>query len=306
MRFLGGTFYTLPAILQTYVFQTLYHTINTIDNKKIPFDPYATLSETVDHHINGSGPRIVALSIEQRPDCINKSVLDKHNEAMVIFVEMGMQSTDDDVLKFNNRGHGVKDSEKAMWWCKQAGFKTMIHAMPDLPSSSPEIDLKCFEDTLVKPVSQSLLHRFARFILGFITIFFHGELVLRLCSHFSYCVVPLFHRADHIKLYPTLNLPYTQISKWGKDKWDSYTEKEGGAILLRVCSEIVAKIPPWMRPARIQRDMPKASEKNGGLGFTSDVVRTDLGDLITRQLKQQHIYPQDIKSREPRKRCMYG
>ena len=69
------------------------------------------------------------------------------------------------------------------------------------------------------------------------------------------------HRFDHIKIYPTLRLPYTQIANWGKDRWKPYSEENAGRTLTTVSSKIIGNLPVWIRVARIFRDMPEASKK---------------------------------------------
>ena len=33
----------------------------------------------------------------------------------------------------------------------ESGFKTLIHLMPNLPGSNPDLDIKCFNDIMFKP-----------------------------------------------------------------------------------------------------------------------------------------------------------
>ena len=52
--------------------------------------------------------RIVGLSVETRPDFINKKEIEHLRSLGITMVELGIQSIYDSVLKLNNRGHGIK------------------------------------------------------------------------------------------------------------------------------------------------------------------------------------------------------
>jgi elongator complex protein 3 len=45
-------------------------------------------------------------------------------------VEMGIQSTNDEVLELNKRGHNVQKIKDAIHIMRQYGFKISIHLMP--------------------------------------------------------------------------------------------------------------------------------------------------------------------------------
>jgi elongator complex protein 3 len=70
-------------------------------------------------------------------------------------VELGVQSTYDEVLLDIERGHTVEDSKLATRIAKDAGLKVCYHMMPGLPGSSPEMDIESFktlfEDSDFKP-----------------------------------------------------------------------------------------------------------------------------------------------------------
>jgi elongator complex protein 3 len=77
--------------------------------------------------------RCVGLTIETRPDYATL----KHANTMLkqgcTRVELGVQTTDDKVLKIIKRGHSVKDSVKAFQTLKDLGFKVHAHIMLGLP-----------------------------------------------------------------------------------------------------------------------------------------------------------------------------
>ena len=273
IRLAGGTFGHYPMEKQRQFIQETYYAIRTIDYADYEMPPMMSLEEEIEYHVtNDTGVRIVGLSIETRPDLIDTKTLDAYNAWYLTWVEMGVQTTNNDVLKKIQRGHTIEHSEKALSLCKQYGFKTLGHFMQDLPGSTPEIDLQTFSD--------------------------------HLSQHGIVGSVPFAHRWDHLKVYPTLKLPYTAISKWGTDRWNPYSEKKGGKILLDVCCEIIRNLPPSVRIARIFRDFPEARNSNDGLGFESDTMKSNLSQMITERLDKEGVYPKDIRSREVRNRMV--
>jgi elongator complex protein 3 len=66
----------------------------------------------------------------------------------VTIVELGLQSTNDEILKINNRGHNVNASIKAIKMLKDNGFHVHGQWMCDLPGSTKEIDMQVVQDIL--------------------------------------------------------------------------------------------------------------------------------------------------------------
>lgn len=99
--------------------------------------------------------RIVGLTIETRPDYVSQEEIKRLRKLGVTRVELGVESTDEKVLEFNRRGHGVKQTIQATKLLKDAGFKINYHLMLDLPGSSLEEDekmlKKIFSDSRFQP-----------------------------------------------------------------------------------------------------------------------------------------------------------
>jgi elongator complex protein 3 len=66
-------------------------------------------------------------------------------------VELGVQSTYDEVLLEIERGHTVEDSISATRITKDAGMKVCYHMMPGLPKSDPDMDLEAFRNLFENP-----------------------------------------------------------------------------------------------------------------------------------------------------------
>lgn len=89
---------------------------------------------------------VTALRCSTRPDYINDEILDILKFYGMKTVELGIQSTDDNVLKACKRGHTKEQSMTAMKAVKAHGFDLIGQMMTSLPSSSLESEVKTAED----------------------------------------------------------------------------------------------------------------------------------------------------------------
>ncbi|HSL42681.1 MAG TPA: tRNA uridine(34) 5-carboxymethylaminomethyl modification radical SAM/GNAT enzyme Elp3 [Anaerolineales bacterium] len=92
-----------------------------------------SINETT-HHRN------VGLVIETRPDEITPKELRWLRYLGVTKVQMGAQSLDDRILEINKRGHDVECTRRATALLRAAGFKIVLHWMPNLLGATPESD----------------------------------------------------------------------------------------------------------------------------------------------------------------------
>ena len=90
------------------------------------------------HHRN------VGLVIETRPDEINPDEIRWLRHLGVTKVQMGAQSLDDHILEINKRGHDVECTRQATALLRAAGFKIVLHWMPNLLGATPESDREDF------------------------------------------------------------------------------------------------------------------------------------------------------------------
>jgi len=95
--------------------------------------------------------RIIGLTLETRPDMITENSLNQMRVQGCTRLELGVQSTDDKILKKVKRGHDTKAVKKAMKLAKQYGFKVDFHLMPQLPGSTPSKDLKMMLEIFNNP-----------------------------------------------------------------------------------------------------------------------------------------------------------
>lgn len=97
------------------------------------------------HSINESAPhRNVGLVIETRPDEINPDEIKWLRHLGVTKVQMGAQSFNDHILEINKRGHDVESTRQATALLRAAGFKIVLHWMPNLLGATPQSDREDF------------------------------------------------------------------------------------------------------------------------------------------------------------------
>jgi elongator complex protein 3 len=103
-----------------------------------------TINETAKH-------RIIGLTLETRPDCINYHTIWQMREMGCTRIELGIQHTDDAILELTKRGHGSKEAMRSMELLRNYGFKVDAHLMPQLPGATPDADLKMMQTIFSDP-----------------------------------------------------------------------------------------------------------------------------------------------------------
>ncbi len=88
------------------------------------------------------------IRVSTRPDAINEEILDVLKKYNVTSIELGAQSTDEEVLRLNNRGHSREDIFKASQLIKQYGFSLGLQMMTGLLGDTPEKSIKTCEDII--------------------------------------------------------------------------------------------------------------------------------------------------------------
>lgn len=139
--------------------------------------------------------RIVGLTLETRPDFVNKKEVLQMRDLGCTRVELGVQALDDEILKLNRRGHDVKQTINATLILKNAGFKINYHMMVNLPGSTPTKDL---------------------------------AQVRKLFSSQDF-------RPDLLKIYPCSVLQTAPLYKlWKQKKYRPYSQKQLRELLLKI------------------------------------------------------------------------
>ncbi len=84
--------------------------------------------------------RNVGLVIETRPDWVTAAEIQHLRRLGVTKVQLGVQSLDERILGLNQRGHDLEAVRRAVRLLRAAGFKLLLHWMPNLHGATPESD----------------------------------------------------------------------------------------------------------------------------------------------------------------------
>lgn len=96
--------------------------------------------------------KIDSIRISTRPDYINKDILKMLKKYGVKTIELGVQSTNDYILKRSNRGHDFKDVKNASKLIRRYGFNLGHQIMIGLPDSTRLDELNTAKDLIkLKP-----------------------------------------------------------------------------------------------------------------------------------------------------------
>lgn len=284
---LGGTWSSYPADYQETFIRDLYYAANTFDDLSFTTSPRPRLSLPDEIKLNETANcRIIGLTLETRPDQINPVELRRYRYFGVTRVQLGVQHTDNEILRYVNRRCTNEIAIEAIRMLKDAGFKVDIHLMPDLPSSSVEKDRQMFD----------------------------------------YVLTSEDYQPDQIKIYPCEVVPWTRIERWyqnykrnydiiinpeqlgpndnrlyhpyAEDKYELTLcdRKIVTNPLFELLIDVSVKMPPWVRVNRIIRDIPMSYVSGGN--DSANLRQTLETELVKRGLKCQCIRCREVKSKK--------
>ena len=169
-----------------------------------------SLSYEQNYNDFSSNVKCIGMTIETRPDY----GLLKHGNEMLNLgctrVELGVQSTDENIIKQMERGHTVKDSILSTKILKNLCFKINYHLMPGSLGSTKQKDLEDMKEIVLNPD----------------------------------------FRPDMIKIYPCMVFKGTKLyNLWKKGKYSPLTTKDAIEIIAKF-KEIVPKYMRIMRVQR--------------------------------------------------------
>ncbi len=108
-------------------FQNFTNTYDTVENLKIKYDA-ALIDE-----------RIVCLSIATRPDCITEEIallLSSYMEKYYVYVELGLQTSNDETGRVINRGYDKSTFTNAVNILRKYNIDIVTHIMVGLPGET--------------------------------------------------------------------------------------------------------------------------------------------------------------------------
>ena len=187
---LGGTWSCYPETYQEWFVRRCLDALNETEARSL--EEAQRLNETALH-------RNVGLVVETRPDCITPEEVHRLRWLGVTKVQLGVQSLDDAILARNRRGHTVAETRRAVRSLRLAGFKIVVHWMPNLLGATPEGDLEDFRRLWDDPAL----------------------------------------RPDELKIYPTALLPDTELYEyWRRGEYQPYDEETLVELLAR-CKTLI-------------------------------------------------------------------
>ena len=178
---LGGTFTTLEEGYKEWFVQRCLDAMNGAASGSLPQAQGANETAAV---------RCIGLTVETKPDCFLGREVGHATGLGTTRVELGLQSTHDDVLERVHRGHTDAQSRQALARAKAAGLKVGVHMMPGLPGSDRDRDLESFrllfEDPAYRP---DFLKVYPTLVLG-------GTALHEMWSHGRYVPLALDEAVD--------------------------------------------------------------------------------------------------------------
>ncbi|OGS48767.1 MAG: hypothetical protein A3K68_03930 [Euryarchaeota archaeon RBG_16_68_13] len=139
--------------------------------------------------------RCIGLTIETKPDRFLGEEVPTALRLGTTRVELGVQSTHEDVLREVHRGHTDTDTRIASRRSREAGLKLGYHMMPGLPGSDADRDLDSFRSIFEDPA----------------------------------------YRPDFLKIYPTLVLEGTALhGMWQSGRYTPLELKDAVELVARV------------------------------------------------------------------------
>lgn len=155
---MGGTFSSLPKSYQKRFIYECFKACNEYKKvrkvKKFVKSGLDELLAKEQKKNEKAEHRIVGLTLETRPDHIDKKEIINFRNLGCTRVELGVQSVLDDVLEKNKRGHSVEATMEASKLLKDSGFKINYHIMPGLYGSNLEKDYLMFQELFKNPAFQ--------------------------------------------------------------------------------------------------------------------------------------------------------
>ncbi len=145
---LGGTWSSYRRDYQEWFIARCFEAMNENRGARVTGDRAVKCLRSIwplIHSINETAPhRNVGLVIETRPDEITPDEIRWLRHLGVTKVQMGAQSLDDHILEINKRGHDVECTRRAVSLLRAAGFKIVLHWMPNLLGATPGSDREDF------------------------------------------------------------------------------------------------------------------------------------------------------------------
>ena len=138
---LGGSWTAYPPSYREWFIRRCFEALN----QENPNDDIGEVSLADVQKTNSQARhRNVGLVVETRPDLITIENLVEMRRQGVTKMQLGIQSMDDRILQLNKRGHSAEEAEEAIRLVRAAGYKVVVHWMPNLLGATPQSDREDF------------------------------------------------------------------------------------------------------------------------------------------------------------------
>ncbi len=195
---MGGTFTSRPLGYQHWFVRRCLQAMNDYPEGE-PISTVRDSFEAIAAANESARVRNIGTTFETRPDHCRQTDIAQMLYLGATKVELGVQSTRNEILEMMRRGHTVEDTAAANLALREAGLKVGFHMMPGLPGSTFETDLQVFRE----------LFSDSRF------------------------------RPDYLKIYPTLVIEGTELYRLYQKGEYSPLEDEQAADLVSRIKEIL-------------------------------------------------------------------
>jgi elongator complex protein 3 len=142
---MGGTITSRPLGYQHWFVKRCLQAMNDYPAVKAPSIEWQSFADVADAN-ETAAVRNIGTTFETRPDYCGPAETMNMLHLGATKVELGVQSTRDDILENMKRGHTVEDAVQANFALREAGLKVGFHMMPGLPGSTPVDDLDVFRE----------------------------------------------------------------------------------------------------------------------------------------------------------------
>jgi elongator complex protein 3 len=302
----GGTFNFFPEDYVRWYVTSTYYALNIYYDYKLTGNIREMLSLEEEQKINETASlRMIGLTIETRPDRMVDSDSDDMFKVVRFFrelgvtrVQIGVQHTNNDVLKYVNRNCTNEQNKAGIRILKQNGFKTDIHLMLDLPMPPMTVDEFIEGYGIIPAEHLQVLFEIEEEINLQIPEEFKS-IVLRDLSMIDEVLLDPAYQVDQLKVYPTQVTPDTKILEWYNDgAYKPYAEFANGKILEHVIIYLKKRIHYYIRINRIIRDIPPESTF-GGICCpdmrASIATKMKLHDWICKCIRCREVKNQDYE-----------
>ncbi|XP_043917789.1 elongator complex protein 3 isoform X2 [Protopterus annectens] len=243
---MGGTFMALPEDYRDYFIRNLHDALSGHTSNNV--------AEAV-RYSERSKTKCVGITIETRPDyCLKRHLSDMLSYGCTR-LEIGVQSVYEDVARDTNRGHTVKAVCESFHMSKDAGFKVVVHMMPDLPNMGLERDIEQFIELFENPA----------------------------------------FRPDGMKLYPTLVIRGTGLYElWKTGRYKSYPPSTLVDLVARILALVPPWTRVYRVQRDIPMPLVTSGVEHGNLRELALARMKDFGtecrDVRTREVGIQEIH----------------